>query len=130
MAICVATCAPLVGGRFRMARGHFFERLFDQRVDQVVGLHAQALAAGDFDVGPLLVFLGELDAQLGAAARRKRHHLVGEVDRLVGLLVVAQRAQAGHHDVLQIGLPRVDHVVDARRRGRTAGTVAAAARRS
>jgi hypothetical protein len=37
-----------------------------------------------------------------------------EVDGLIGLRVVAQRAQPGHHHVLQVRLPRVDHVVHAR----------------
>ena len=97
-----------------VARRHLFQRLGDQAVHQVVGLHAQALAAGDLHVGPLAVFLGKRNAQLGAAARRQRHHLVGEVHRAVRLLVVAQAAQARHHHVLQIRLPRVDHVVDAR----------------
>ena len=44
----------LVGGRFGMPRVHFFQRLFDQLVDQIVGLDAQALAARDLDVGRFL----------------------------------------------------------------------------
>ncbi len=31
--------------------------------------------------------------------------------RVIGLLVITQRAQAGYHNILQIRLPRVDHVV-------------------
>jgi hypothetical protein len=34
----------------RVPRVHFFQRLFDQLVDQIVGLHAQALAARNLDV--------------------------------------------------------------------------------
>ena len=30
----------------------------------------------------------------------------------LGLLLEAKRLQAGDHDILQIGLPRIDHVVD------------------
>ena len=42
----------------------------DQGVHQVVGLHAEPLAAGDLHVRALAVFLGKRDAQVGAAARR------------------------------------------------------------
>ena len=44
--------------------------------------------------GRLLIFVGKRNAQLGAAARRERHHFVGEVNRLVGLIVETQ-ARAG-----------------------------------
>ena len=33
--------------------------------------------------------------------------------RAVGLLFEAERLQARHHHILQIGLPHIDHVVDA-----------------
>jgi hypothetical protein len=45
--------------------------LFDELVDQVVGLDAEALAAGDLDVGAGLVFLGEGDAEFDAGARER-----------------------------------------------------------
>ena len=125
MAICEAMARCSVGRSFGVARGHFVQRLSDQRVDQIVRLHAQALAPGNFDVRPFAVFFGKRNAQLGAAARRQRHHLIREVHRLRGLLRIAQRLQSCHHYVLQIRLPDVDDIVNARavakRRGRAAG---------
>ena len=114
MAIWVATAAAQLRRVLRMARLDLDQRGLDELVDQVVGLHAEALASRDFDVRPLAVLFGKLDAQIGAAARRERHHLVGEVNRLLRLRRRAQRLQSGHHHFLQIGLAHVDHVVDAR----------------
>ena len=42
---------------------HFLLRGGDQRVQQVVGLHAESLAAGDLDVGLGAVFRAHLVAQ-------------------------------------------------------------------
>ncbi len=84
---------------------------FNQLVHEVVGLHAQTFAPGNFDIRAFGVFDGEFDSQLGAAARRKRHHLVGKVNRALGLFIESERFQPRYHDILQIGLADVDHVV-------------------
>ena len=44
--------------------------------------------------------------------RRQRHHFVGEVDRALGLLAVAQGLEAGADDLLQVALAGVDDVDD------------------
>ena len=100
MAIWVATWQILFGCVVGMAGTYLFERLGDQVVHQIVGFDAESLAAGDFDVRALAVLLGERNAEVGAAARGKRHHFVVEVDGLLCLLVVAEGAQSGDDDVL------------------------------
>ena len=72
----------------------------------------QSLAPGDFDVGFLRVFGGKLDTEFHAAAGRERHHLVGEVDRVVGLFFEPESFQSSDDNILQIGLPDIDHVVN------------------
>ena len=114
MAICVATRRRCGFRIFGMPRRDFFQRLLDQLVDEIVGLDAQPLAAGDFDVGLLLVLFGQLDPHLDAGARRERDHLVGESARWPRPVFEAERAQPGDHHVLQIRLARIDDVVDAR----------------
>src|ERR1700721_1567882 len=87
-------------------------RRLDELVDEVIGLHSEAFAAGDFDVGTAAVFFGDVVAEIEGAARRKRAHLGGEVRVVVGLLGVAEAAQ-GFDDIgLGIGLTRIDDVVD------------------
>ena len=98
-------------GRVRVALIHFGARGGFQAVEQIVGFHAEAFAAADFDVRLLRVFLAQRVAEFGGAARRERHNFVGKMNRAVGLFFVAERAQARGHDILQIRLPRVDHVV-------------------
>ena len=72
----------------------FFLRRGDQRVEQIVGLHAEALAPRYLDVGLGAIFFADLVAELQRAARRKRDHLVGEVRVVRGLLGVAQQPEA------------------------------------
>ena len=68
---------PLRGGVvFGVPRRHFDECGFDQSVDQVVRFDSQTFASGDFDVRTFGVFDGQFDAEIGAAARRQRHHFV------------------------------------------------------
>ena len=97
-------------GRFGVARVHFGARGGFQAIEQVVGLDALSLAAADLDVGLARVLLGERVAHFGGAARRERHHLVGKVSGARGLVVEAERAQAGDDHVLQVRLARVNHV--------------------
>ncbi len=60
--------------------------------------------------GFLLVFVGKLDAHFDAGARREGHHFVREVNRSIRLLLEIERAQTRHHNILQIGLARIDNV--------------------
>ncbi len=102
MAICVATLRFCSGVSSGCRDDDLFQRFFDQVIHQVVGLDAESLASRDLHVRPLAVFFGERDAEIGAAARRKRHHLIREVRGAIGLFVVAESAQPGHHHVLQV----------------------------
>src|SRR2546427_10803296 len=81
-------------------------------VNQIVGLHAETLAARDFNVGSRLVFLGKLISQLGGATRRERNHLIGEVSVMICLLRVAESAQGLDDSVLRFGLARIDDVIN------------------
>src|SRR5207247_4519331 len=81
-------------------------------VDQIIGLHPEALAPRDFDVGSRLVFLRKLISQLGGATRRERNHLIGEVSVMICLLRVAESAQGLDDSVLRFGLARIDDVVN------------------
>src|SRR6516225_8870541 len=51
-------------------------RRCDQPVDQVVGLHAEALAPGDLNVGTSFVVFRQLIAEFGGTTRGERDHLV------------------------------------------------------
>ena len=110
MAMACAMAARSASGAFGMARVHFLARARFELVDQVVRLHALALAAAHFDVRPLGVFGRNFVAHFEGAARRERHHVVGEMLQVVGLFGVSQRAQRRHHHLLRIRLPRIDHV--------------------
>ena len=98
-------------GRIRMALIHFGARGGFQAVEQIVGFYAQALAAADFDVRFLRVFLAQRVAEFGGAARRERHNFIGKMNRAVGLFFEAERSKPRDDDILQIRLPRIDDVV-------------------
>ena len=112
MAICVGDAGALGFVEFGMAAVDFLLGGGDQRVQQVVGLHAEAFAAGYLNVGLGAIFFLDVVAELQRAARRQRHHLIGEVRVVRGLLGVAQQAERFDDGVLRIALPRVDDVVD------------------
>ena len=71
-----------------------------------------------------------LVAELARRGVRQRHHLIGEMDRVLGFPRVAERAQRLAEQRLQVHLPGIDHVVDPLARGRTAGRRARRSRRS
>jgi hypothetical protein len=50
-------CLPFLLAALRMAAVHFFFRGRRELVQQRVGFHPEALAPGDLDVGPALIFL-------------------------------------------------------------------------
>ena len=50
------------------------------------------------------------EAELAGGGRRQGDHLVGEVDRAVGLREVAERLEPGADDLLQVALADVDDV--------------------
>ena len=103
---------PLGGGRGRVAAIHLGQSLLNQLVDEIVGLDAEALAARHLYVDLGLIFFAEFDPQFGASPGRERHHLIGEMNGLGGLRGITKCSKAGRHYVLQVGLPRVDHVID------------------
>ena len=75
----------------------------------------EAFAAGDFDVRPLACLLrrARCPARRSSAARAPPSRRRSGCERSA-CSSIPERAQAGHHHVLQIGLARIDHVVDAR----------------
>ena len=79
MAMAWAMAARSGFGRFGVALIHFLARAGLEAVEQVVGFHALALAAADFDVRLLRVLRGNFVAQFLGAARRERDHVVGEM---------------------------------------------------
>ena len=99
-----------------VAPGDFGLGARNQRVEQVVGLHALALPARHVDEPALVV--RRVRRQIPERARggvRERHHLVREMGRPLGLLGVAERPQRLLQQLLQIRLPDVDDVVGRRR---------------
>ncbi len=91
---------------------HFLLGRGDQRVEQVVGLDAESLAARNLDVGLGPVFLADLVAKLHGTSRREGDHLVREVRIVRGLLRVTEKPECLDHGVLRIGLTRVNDVVN------------------
>ena len=89
-------------------------------VQKVIGLDPEPLASGDLDVGAFLILFRELVSELLAASRAESHHFIREVDRIPGLLFVSESLEPLQHDMLQIRLAAVDHVVDAGSARRTA----------
>ena len=100
--------------QLRMARVDFLLRRGDELIEQIVGLHAETLAAADFDVGARLVFFAQVVAEFGGAARGQRDHLVGKMRVVVGGLAVAEAAQGFDDRVLRLRLAGIDDVVDLR----------------
>src|SRR5262249_59801459 len=107
----------LLGGRHvGVAFFHFVQTRFFELVDEVISFYAEAFAAADFDVGLFRVVSGEFIAELAGTARRERDNFVRKVNRVRRGLPVTEAPQSLRHHVLQIGLARVDDVVNARRR--------------
>jgi hypothetical protein len=89
------------------------ERLFDHAIDQVVGLHAEALAARHFDerlLGFFRIGIGR-EAELARGRVRERDHLVREVGEPIRFGRVADRHERLLQQFLQVRLAHVDHVV-------------------
>ena len=83
-------------------------RLGHEGVDEVVGLHAQALAAGDLDRS---LVPGDRVAEGPRGGGGEHHLLVGQVMAGRRRLRPGQRRDSGLHDPLWVGLADVDHVV-------------------
>src|SRR5208282_2347722 len=94
----------------RVALINFLPRAGLKAIEEVVGLHALALASADFDVGFLSVFGRNFVAEFLSAARSERDDVVGEVLQIVGLLRVTERAKARDDDLLGICLPGINDV--------------------
>ena len=86
MAICSLMLAALGIVEFRMAAVDFVLCGSDQCIEQVVGLDAESLAAGNLDVRLSPIFLAHLVAKVHGAARGERDHLVGKVGVMRGLV--------------------------------------------
>src|SRR5579859_1958729 len=95
-----------------MTRVDLFLRGGDQLVEQVVGLHAEAFAPADFDVGAGFIFLIENVAEFSGAARRERHHLIRKMRVVIRSPSVPKAPERFNHRVLCLRLPRVDYIVD------------------
>ena len=112
-------------GPLTLALGDRRLRLADEGHEERVGLDPDPAPPGHLDERLCHVLrtqvevesLGRLEAPHGG--RRKRHHLVGEVDRAVGSLRVAEDADRLLDHLLGVGLAHVDDVVDASSRRRT-----------
>ena len=98
-------------GGLGVPRVHFPPRCRLQFIEQIVRLHSLSLAPAHLHVRLAHLFFRELVSHLRGATRRKRHHVIRKMDRTRGLFLKTQRAQPGHNDVLQIRLPRIDHVI-------------------
>ena len=95
-----------------MARINFFFCRSNQRVDQIIGLYPETLAARNLDVGTRLVLVRQLIAQIGGATWRERNHLIRKMRVVISLLVVAKSAQRFNDGVLRFRLPGIDYVVN------------------
>ena len=60
---------------------------------------------------PLLIFGRERNAELLGARRAEGDHFVAEMDGMLHLIFVSQAEQSLTHDVLEVRLPHIDHVV-------------------
>ena len=113
----------LVFGELRVALADFLARLLDHDIEQVVRFDAEALASRHLDEGTLGVLRVRCrsEAELARRRVRQRHHLVREVMRSLRAFRMAHGDQRLLQQLLQIGLPNVDDVVDVRRAAVTAG---------
>ena len=102
----------LLLGRFGVALINFLPRACLEPVEQVVGFHALALAAADFDVRFLGILGRNFVAHLLCAARGERDDVVREMLQIVGLLRMTEGAKARDDNLLRIRLPRVNDVED------------------
>ncbi len=110
-------CASaFVGAEIRIALGDFGRRLRRQQIDEVVDLDAESLSARDLDERLGVLTIGR-DRVAEFARRRVRQgdHFVRKMDRILGLAGMAERPQRLAEECLQIHLPRIDDVVNARR---------------
>src|SRR5581483_11820846 len=96
----------------RMTRINLHARRGDDAIDQVIGLHAEALASAHLDERAVLIFLAEHIAELLRGARCEPYERVVEVRVLRSLLLVSERPQRLLHLRLRVILARVDDVVD------------------
>ena len=98
--------------QLRMTRVRLCARGRDHAVDQVVGLHSEALASADLYKVPRLVFLAQRVSKPFGRPRRKPDERIVQVRKAVTLRDVSQRPQRLLHLRLRIVLARVHHVVD------------------
>src|SRR6266478_5923883 len=85
---------------------HFRQRRRLQLVQQIICLHPKAFAPAHFHIRLLRLFR--------RAPRRQRHNLIRQVNRPLRFFLMPERPQSRCHHLLQIRLPRINHVVDAR----------------
>ncbi len=81
-------------------------------VEKVVGLDAQALASRHLEEGSVLFLLRRGVAEFLQAVGGEGDHLIGEMDGLRGLGRKPEGPQPLDDDLLKIGLPGVDDIVD------------------
>src|SRR5947208_13277006 len=81
-------------------------------VEQVVSLDPEAFASRHLYISALAVFFRDVITKFGSASGSKRHHLVGKMMVVSGLLLVSLAANGFNHVVLGIALAGVNHVVD------------------
>ena len=123
----MAVASREAASRSGVARVHLGPGLRQERVHEVVGLDAQALAARHLDHG---LVLRDVVAEGPRGGGGEHDLLVGEVVGALRPVRVAEGGDARLHHPLRVGLADVDHVVDrprvAERRG---ARLALAARR-
>ena len=89
-----------------------------ENVEELIRLDSDSAPSGHVDIGLGHRFLGEAEGGTGSfldephGGGRQSHHLVREVDRVVGGLGVAEDADSFLDHLLRVGLPHVDDVVD------------------
>src|SRR5215469_14823750 len=98
----MSNCSAFHVGRIGMALVHLGARRGFQAVEEIVRLDPKPFATANLNVWLAGFLLAERVAEFGGAARAECDDLVGEMDRLVRLPLVAEYAQPRHNDSLQI----------------------------
>src|SRR5215472_661523 len=90
----------------------FLLRRRDQGIDQVIGLHAKALAARDLDERPFPILWRDFVAELFGTTRGKDDKSVREMMLIFSLLGITEATQCLNDIVLRVFLAKINHIVD------------------
>ena len=74
----------------------------NQKIDQMIGFHAQAFSPRNLHVVSLAILGGDLELHVLSRIERKIHHLIGKMMKVCRLVMIPQGKKGGMNHILNI----------------------------